>query len=49
MDFLFDDDETTGGTTRKNNIWIYWVDFEQEEGGQVTTTHVEISLLLGFY
>jgi hypothetical protein len=33
MDFLFDDDEST---SRKNSMWIYWVDFEQEDGGQVT-------------
>ncbi len=35
VDFLFDDDETS--TSRKNNMWIYWVDFEQEEGGQVNS------------
>ena len=33
MDFLFEDDDTT---SRKNNMWIYWVDFEQEDGGAVS-------------
>ena len=28
LDFLFEDDEATT-STRKNNVWIYWVDFEQ--------------------
>ncbi len=33
VDFLFEDDDST---SRKNNMWIYWVDFEQEEGGAVS-------------
>jgi len=28
LDFLFEDEETTSAS-RKNNVWIYWVDFEQ--------------------
>ena len=34
MDFLFEDDDTTT-SSRKNSMWIYWVDFEQEDGGAV--------------